>query len=848
MGLNFFQKNKKLIVAAVLVAVVFSTTIGPIGVHLVYAGLPPWLLAAFGNPYAAVGSLVGNGIINGKIDGAAGFSCILSITGFTQCLAGALGIIIEEVILPIGAFILWASAGILEFSISYSLDTAWFKDMTAIKEGWKLIRDLVNMGFIFILLYIAISTILQSSSYNIRSMLVKLIIAAVLINFSLFLTQVVMDAGNIVAGNFWDAVTNNRTTSLSKQFINLSKLEGTYGITAGSSQKIDLLTGKPVATQLTGSALLINQTLRLILICIAIYVFFSAAFLFIGRIIGFIFLMLFSPIGFIGAVFPGASGKAAEWRNMLFHQTLVAPVFLIFIYLVMKIMAMLNIPTDTPTGDTIPIGFYFNYIIIMGLLLMALKITKSLSGEMGAMVEKFGKKALAIAGGATLAVATGGAAVAGRAVIGRAAAGVAASETGLGGKLKGMASSERKGILGATERFIGRRGVRATNRVAESSFDVRTGKLFQKGAGALGLAAGAETLGFTLKKKSAIAEAKKEEQKKKETVGGYERQRGEKVKAEQEESRKTAAMLLPDKQRIERKAGLTTAKAAVAEMEERAKQRKAANNTPDAILANQKENDIKTAETAKTTAEQSIAREKAAEEKAQAELAQAQRDKAAGIVGADVREQTAKTEIARSLSAQSSFNTAVQTHTKNITTLTQDLKTANEDILKAVSGGAAQLANLQKAVTDAQAEADRQIKAANDRIEAFAKGITEDRPTYNVVRGAGGVAKGAAVGAAVGSVVPVVGTAIGAGVGATVSTIGAVRGRMTAEESQAVADYIRALHNTQGGSRLKIKPGGGKKEKTLLEHIADISGSDLADMLKDLSPEDQEKMKKALGI
>ena len=768
-----------------------------------------------------------------------------------DCFAGLFTTIINLFWIPIASTIFTWAGSLLDITIQYSLNTANFK-VSAVDEGWKLIRDLVNMGFIFIMLYIAISTILQLSSYNIKSMLVKLIIAAVFINFSLFITRVVMDAGNIVAQNFYNSFEiENGQPSLSKSLSKYLDMEAQFK-----------KPGTGASAVIGGVPGYVGSIMRLLTICVALYVFLSVVFMFVGRIIAFFFLMIFSPIGFIGAVFPGASGAATKWRKTLIDQTLVAPVFIILIYLAAKLIigqvTKINLDdyVDPAVTKSLAADFFFSYLIIIGFLLMAKKITKQLGGEMGAMVEKFGKKAFAVAAGATLALATGGAALAGRAVVGRVAAGMAASETGVGGALKGMAASKRTGVLGAAERFVGGKGLRATNRVAESSFDVRTGKLFQKGAGALGLTSGAETLGFTLKKKSALAEAKKEEQKKKETVGGYERQRDEKIKSQQEGARKTAAMLLPDKQKIERGAGLPAAQAAMAEKEEQAKQVKAANITPEAIIANQKGNGIKTAETAKTSAEQDLAKEEALEQKAKDERAQAQKEKTAAVASrdlgaqasADAKIQTANAEITRSQVAQSAFNATIQGHTKNITKLSQELKDADKIILESVSGGAAQLASLQQAITDAQTEADRQIKAANDRIEDFAKGITEDRPTYNVVSGAGGVAKGAAIGATIGSVIPIVGTGIGAGVGATVGTIGAVRGRMTAEESRKVADYIRTLHNAQGGSRLKAKPSGGKKEKTLLEHIADISGSDLADTLKDLSSEDQEKLKKALGI
>ena len=218
--------------------------------------------------------------------------------------------------------------------------------------------------------------------------------------------------------------------------------------------------------------------MRFLTICIALYVFLSVTFMFVGRIIAFFFLMIFSPIGFIGAVFPGASGAAAKWRKMLIDQTLVAPVFIILMYLAAKLIIGLafKVINLDEVEENLSTDFFFSYMIIIGLLLMAKKITKNLGGEMGAMVEKFGKKALAVAAGATLAVATGGAAVAGRAAIGRGAAALASS-----GGLKDMAA--KKGVAG----FIGRTTLAASDKIAKSSFEARNVGVFQKAAGLAGI-------------------------------------------------------------------------------------------------------------------------------------------------------------------------------------------------------------------------------------------------------------------------------------------------------------------------------------------------------------------------
>src|SRR3989344_3240085 len=433
---SFFQKNKRMILAVILIGLIASPL----------ALVPINKVEAQGAENPVEGGWLG-----------------LVINFFGDWFAW----IMNNLLIPTAAWILGLAGNLMDMAIKFSLDTKYFK-IDAIDSGWKLIRDLVNMGFIFILLYIAISTILQLSSYNIRSMLAKLIIAAVLINFSLFFTRVAIDASNIVAQNFYNAftVSADGNPNISATFKNYLRI----------SEKFEKNSGKPL--NIVGIDSYRDAVLRFVVIVVALYVFLSVALLFVARTVAFIFLMMTAPIGFIGAIFPGASGAAAQWRKTLIDQMLVAPVFLILIYLVAQIMkaSMFNLDLIGETEKALDVNFYFNYVIIIALLLFTKNITKKISGKAGAMINDFGKKALAVAAGATVAVATGGAALAGRAAIGRGAAMLASS-----GELKDMAA--KKGVAG----FIGRTTLAASDKIAKSSFEARNVGMFQKAAGLAGV-------------------------------------------------------------------------------------------------------------------------------------------------------------------------------------------------------------------------------------------------------------------------------------------------------------------------------------------------------------------------
>src|SRR3989344_4641672 len=739
----------------------------------------------------------------------------------TNWVSNAVSWLLENVILTVLGYILALVGMLLDFSIRFALDTSMFTNITAIAEGWKIIRDLSNIFFIFILLWIAISTILQLSSHNLKQALTRIIIVALFVNFSLFISRAIMDAGNVVANGYYNAIVKDfpvnsltQLPSLSSAFKGLMNIQVEYGEKATFIANVDdaLKSTTNVLQKISGSSQLMNATLRVILISVAMYVFLMASFLFIARVIAFVFIMVFSPIGFIGFILPKTKQYADKWWTWLFDQTLVAPVFLILLYIVYKVMsspAMIAVANVNPNGN-LPLGFYFNYAILIGMLLLALKITKKLSGEMGAMVTKAGIAAGTIVAGGALALTGAGAAVAGRAVIGRMAAGAAAGEGRVGGTLKSMAANKEKGFKGAASRFIGQTGIKAVNRTAESSFDVRTSSLFQKGA---------EAVGMSLKMKSAAAEAKKAEQKEKGTVGGYDRQKNERVKAEQEQARKMAAMLLPNQKALDKASGVLPAEAKKAEVERGAQK----------IEGDTTDNRGKIHQTIKGRVDNEN------NEKSKKEIllrAAKQREKDTTLT-AD--------QIGKAKEDKDRLTKEIEGHTNQIGNLNRDLGVEHGKLLDVVAQGMnTSVGAIEQQITDAKNKAKEQIEKAKGRVESFAQGIQDRSPTETIGRS---TAVGTATGAAVGSVVPIVGTGIGAAVGAGV---GAVRGAreafgMSAEERKSVAEYIREKQRT---GKLKEKPKGDKKGKESLDDR--VLGSE-EDDINSMSDEAKEKLRKLLG-
>src|SRR3989338_453871 len=71
-----------------------------------------------------------------------------------------------------------------------------------VQLGWTVVRDVSNMFFIIVLLVIAVATIFKVESYSYRALLPKLLIMAILINFSRMITSFFIDFAQIIMLTF----------------------------------------------------------------------------------------------------------------------------------------------------------------------------------------------------------------------------------------------------------------------------------------------------------------------------------------------------------------------------------------------------------------------------------------------------------------------------------------------------------------------------------------------------------------------------------------------------------------------------------------------------------------------
>ncbi len=219
-------------------------------------------------------------------------------------------------------YIASAFSAIVSFLISMMITVAQynnFLDHKIVITGWQIVRDVCNNFFIIALLIIAVATILrQPGNYQYQQAMPKLLLMAVLINFSKVFTGILIDASQVFTLYFASALSKEG------KGIILYAL-GLYNYyQAGWAGTPDIFGNWQIVLQLL---------LALILSVIAAVVVISIVGVLIYRIVTLWFLVILSPAAFLAYGIPGQSGRFSQWLGKLSKELIVAPVMLFFLYL-----------------------------------------------------------------------------------------------------------------------------------------------------------------------------------------------------------------------------------------------------------------------------------------------------------------------------------------------------------------------------------------------------------------------------------------------------------------------------------------------------------------------------------
>ena len=339
-------------------------------------------------------------------------------------------------------------------------------------EGWKVIRDICNLMFIFILLWTAIKTILDIGG-DTKKAIVAVILAAGLINFSALFTRVVIDSGNVMAVAFYNMAKGEK--GLDVRIVNSINLVKNTGLVSKPDEAVDPKAGitddsvKAFANSLSDLSVLqiLMQGLGgTIFIVATIFLFIIVSVLLLKRILVLVFLIIVSPYPFLVYAFSG-SASGGKWWTELVCQTFFPTIMFLLFGVSLKILdkggetlAALN-AANGATGSSL-VGNVVFFVISIGMLYASVIVSTKLGCD-GA------EKLVGAVKGKLQTATTKAAGWAGRNTLGRGAAAVAETKLAKGAatympggrmlyrgldKVADAKFGTKKGFIGAKESAI----------------------------------------------------------------------------------------------------------------------------------------------------------------------------------------------------------------------------------------------------------------------------------------------------------------------------------------------------------------------------------------------------------
>jgi len=203
-----------------------------------------------------------------------------------------------------------------------------FVNSPTVAEGWAVVRDVVNMFFIVILLVIAFATIFNVSEYKYQKMLPRLLIMAVVINFSRTICGIFIDLGQVVMLTF----VNGFQAAAGGNFVNALKITDLMNF---DQKQLDAVPGGLQYAQIFAAMLL-----ALIVMIVTVVVLVVMVLVLVMRIIMLWFLIILSPMAFMASVWPGGriKQKYGQWWDIFLDNIMVGPILAFFLWLSLLVL------------------------------------------------------------------------------------------------------------------------------------------------------------------------------------------------------------------------------------------------------------------------------------------------------------------------------------------------------------------------------------------------------------------------------------------------------------------------------------------------------------------------------
>jgi hypothetical protein len=250
-----------------------------------------------------------------------------------------------------------------------------------IEAAWIIMRDVVNILFLFVLLIAGIMTIINGFESGTSKKVATVVVVALLINFSMFFTKIIIDASNFISIEFYNSM---KTTD--------SGGNDWQGIAGVFMEKLDIASiysSKDLKTPPNDLQIIYISLGGSVILLVLAAVLFIASIMFLVRYIILIILLIASSAAIGSWILPSLKKSIFDkWWSALIGQAFFAPVFLFFIYLTLLITTELVKSSKGLSWSSLflgvgenanPIGvinLVLNLLIVLGFLIGSIIVSK----------------------------------------------------------------------------------------------------------------------------------------------------------------------------------------------------------------------------------------------------------------------------------------------------------------------------------------------------------------------------------------------------------------------------------------------------------------------------------------
>jgi hypothetical protein len=260
--------------------------------------------------------------------------------GIADGIGKAIGAVIAGFLTAIPGAIFGAAALILQWSIDPKFFCVGsYTKGTVVDIGWPIVRDIANMGIVMALVVIGLATALRLEEYQARKTLPRLILVALLINFTPVILGFIVDATNILMYFFLDGLMG--IDAVTRVFASI------HSVVISDLGNFNFF--NPYQQQ----SFFFKIVAIWIFYILAAIIFLVYAFLFIIRRIAIWMLVILSPLAFVAWILPGTRGLWSMWWKQFLQWSIIGVFAAFFLYLgdhIMGSAASASLTCSTPGG------------------------------------------------------------------------------------------------------------------------------------------------------------------------------------------------------------------------------------------------------------------------------------------------------------------------------------------------------------------------------------------------------------------------------------------------------------------------------------------------------------------